>query len=356
MKRLLLMFLLAWMGATLFAQQAMPVILISAQGKVCYKSPDNKKKQKAITGAVLKRQGAINLSNNSVVTLYCDGKFVEKSGKQLVSLLTVFPEGDNMVKPNFDLTFGDYTMAAFMMAVGSNDKRDGWGSIDRPKGTAGDGWGSIDRPKGTAGDGWGSIDRPKGTAGDGWGIDRPKGTAGDGWGGKSTSIAAIQPFGKVFPEIMRFYWSKPLGNDAFHVEIRDKENQLVMETTTKDTFWVVDLKNAAFKVGSQYDWTVSTVSSTPALAMTKIIEIGKQEGRSQAIQVVQKGELFAKSPESIKLVMQAVALETNGWFEEASRLYTQAQEKEPKNAYVKLMHSAFWLRCGLKPKARGVYR
>jgi len=351
MKRLLLMFLLAWMGATLFAQQATPVILISAQGKVCYKSPDNKKKQKAITGAVLKRQGAINLSNNSVVTLYCDGKFVEKSGKQLVSLLTVFPEGDNMVKPNFDLTFGDYTMAAFMMAVGSNDKRDGWG-IDNPKG-GGDGWGGIDNPKG-GGDGWGGIDNPKG-GGDGWGIDNPKG-GGDGWGGKGASITSIQPFGRVFPETMRFYWSKPIGNDAFHVEIRDKNNHLVMETTTQDTFWVVDLKNAAFKVGSLYDWTVSSVNSNPTKAQTKTFEIGKQEGRDQAIQLVQKGELFSKSPEAIKLVMQAVALETNGWFEEASRLYTLAQEKEPKNAYVKLMHSAFWLRCGLKPKARGVYR
>ncbi len=353
MKRLLLIFLLAWMGAALLAQQATPVFLISAQGKVCYKSPDKKQKDKAVTGGVYKKQGMLSLKKNATVTLYCDGKFVDKTGKQTLNLAEVFPEGNSMVKNNFDLTFGDYTVAAFMMAAASKDKRDGWGNITNPK-SSGDGWGTITNPK-SSGDGWGTITNPK-SSGDGWGtITNPK-SSGDGWGGKGLGIAAIQPFGKIFPRTMRFFWSKPAGAASFHFVIRNKTNQLIQETTTLDTFIIIDLKAASFKIGDKYDWLVETVESSPKRSNTLTFEIGEQEGHDKAVQATQKGELFGKSPEEIKLVMQAVALETSGWFEEASRLYEQAQSQHPKNEYVKLMHAAFWIRSGLTPKARAVYR
>jgi hypothetical protein len=337
MKKTLLFFLIACLALAVHAQQPMPVILISASGKVVYTSPDSKKTQKAITGAVLKREGEIKLSKNTSVTLYCDGKFVDKSGKGDLKLTDIFPIGNSTGKNNFDLTFGDYTLAAFLMAANTSDKRDGWGGIGDKSGT-GDGWGGIGDKSGT-GDGWGGIGDKSGT--------------GDGWGGKGADVTAIQPFGRLLPEMVRFYWSKPAGNDAFRVEIRDKNNQLLLETTTKDTFWVIDLKNGVLKPGIKYDWTVMTDTIR---SNTMTIEIGDQAARDKALLDVNKGELFKKSPPTIQTLMHAIALETNGWYEEASRKCQQAQNAEPKNVYVKLMHAAFWVRRGLKPKARGVYR
>ena len=352
MKQVITIVMVLCLGLSLQAQQLMPVVLVNANGKICYQSPGQKKKQEVITGAVLKRNGRVELPANASVTMYCDGNFVKKSGKQSFTLLEAFPEGAK-IKLDFDHDFGNYSMAAIMMVGGSNDKRDGWGTIDDPKKT-GDGWGTIDDPKKTA-DGWGTIDDPKKTA-DGWGtIDDPKKTA-DGWGGAGKSISAVQPFGRVMPATIRFYWSKPAGNEDYHFEIRDKANQLLMEKTLKDTFLVVDLKGAAFKTGVKYDWWVTTTGSQAIRSNTLSFELGTATERDEAIKMAEDGSLYKESPEELKRVMEAVSLELDGWFEEASRKYDTVQKMHPNNEYVKLMHAAFWMRCGLQPKARAVYK
>ncbi|MBK8555841.1 MAG: hypothetical protein IPL65_08740 [Lewinellaceae bacterium] len=288
MKQVITIVMVLCLGLSLQAQQLMPVVLVNANGKICYQSPGQKKKQEVITGAVLKRNGRVELPANASVTMYCDGNFVKKSGKQSFTLLEAFPEGAK-IKLDFDHDFGNYSMAAIMMVGGSNDKRDGWGTIDDPK--------------------------------------------------------------KI-----RFYWSKPAGNEDYHFEIRDKANQLLMEKTLKDTFLVVDLKGAAFKTGVKYDWWVTTTGSQAIRSNTLSFELGTATERDEAIKMAEDGSLYKESPEELKRVMEAVSLELDGWFEEASRKYDTVQKMHPNNEYVKLMHAAFWMRCGLQPKARAVYK
>ncbi|MEZ4927370.1 MAG: hypothetical protein R3A50_13915 [Saprospiraceae bacterium] len=353
MKRFCLLFLMACMAFAVHAQRPMPVMLISSEGKVSYKSPDVKKRSKVNTGAVLKRDGMVKLTGKSKATFLCDGKFVEKSGKGEVDLASVYPVGKTQVLPNFDLNFGDFSTAAFMMAASSNDPRDGWGNIEEGKGN-GDGWGNIEEGKGN-GDGWGNIEEGKGN-GDGWGnIEEGKGN-GDGWGGKGADVVSIQPYGKIMPKSVRFYWSKPAGKNTYNFMLKDDSGKVVFESTVPDTFLVVDLSKPLFKAGAKYHWNVSTKSDDPVESNTMIIEIGDKAGMDKAMGDAKDGDLYAKSAGNIQLVMQAVALESNSWFDEAAKLYEKAQKMDSKDTYVKLMHSAFWVRRGLKAKAREVYK
>ena len=138
--------------------------------------------------------------------------------------------------------------------------------------------------------------------------------------------------------------------------LKDDSGKVVFESTVPDTFLVVDLSKPSFKAGAKYHWNVSTKSDDPVESNTMIIEIGDKAGMDKAMGDAKDGDLYAKSAGNIQLVMQAVALESNSWFDEAAKLYEKAQKMDSKDTYVKLMHSAFWVRRGLKAKAREVYK
>lgn len=353
MKRFLLFTAALCLSLIVYAQdEPKPVILLSSQGKIVYQSPAKRGKQTVATGAVFKRAGEIQLKKNSSALLYCEGKFKTIQGNAAVALTEVFPVGNSMVKMNFDLTFGDYVMAAFIMAANAKTT-DGWGGIKDPDETA-DGWGGIKDPDETA-DGWGGIKDPDETA-DGWGTIKDPDETADGWGGMGHRISAIQPFGKITAGKTTFNWSKPAGNPAYHLSVIDANGKIITETTTSDTFLSLDLDKLGLAAGSQYQWVITTEGSNPMKSNVLRFEIGSADMQNGVLRNVEKSELYQQSPEVVRGLMRATALEKLGWFDAAANTLRETQAANPDNEVVKLMHAAFWNRWGLRVKARAVYK
>ncbi|MBE2206437.1 MAG: DUF928 domain-containing protein [Saprospiraceae bacterium] len=352
MKNQLLIWACALLGmVSAQAQEVAPVALVAASGKVVYSSGGAK--QKLVPGAVMKSSGTLTLGKNGSALLLSDGRFKQLSGKQSWVLASQFQaDADGVSRLNFDQTFSNYVMSALQLAASPENAGDAWGAVRTGTGT-GDGWGSVRTGTGT-GDGWGNVRTGTGT-GDGWGVVRTGTGTGDGWGGKGNSIRAIRPFGKVLPGTATFRWSKPAGNRSFKLIISDMRNQTVLETTTVDTFFTVDLTQPPFQAGGTYQWSIASNESPAAVSNTLQIELSDAAGRKAAIERVQRAASHAQNPPEVQMLMQAVSLEQADFFEEAAGIYSTLQKSQPKNQLARLMHAAFWMRYGLKEVATEVY-
>lgn len=361
---LLLLALCLWNSAQ--AQEEAPVILVASQGKVTYQSPAGKGRQKLTNGAVLQRGGALKLNKSGSTILLSNGHFRRLEGKNTFPLSEQFPDGSNtMISLNFDYTFSNYLNSAIMLAADPNSAGDAWGAI-RTDSKSGDGWGAIRSGSGT-GDGWGAIRSGSGTgdgwgavrsgsgSGDGWGTIRSGSGTGDGWGGKGNAIHGVQPFGKVLPGSVQFRWSRPSGNRTYKVTIMDMRGNMLMESTTQDTFLTMDLSQDIFKPGQMYQWRAASNEEPVAVSNTLAFAIGAEKDRAAAIKDAQDSEIYAQSTAAVQGLMQAVALEGSDWYIDAAQQYRSLQNAEPRNELIRLMHAAFWLRYGLKAVAAEVY-
>lgn len=328
--------LLCWQSVQ--AQEVAPVALVAASGKVVYSSAGAK--QKLVPGAVLKPSGTLTLGKKSSVLLLSDGQFKQMKGKQSTVISTQFQEAaSGAARLSFDYIFSNYVMSALQMAASAENSGDGWGAVRTGTGT---------------GDGWGSVRTGTGT-GDGWGVVRTGTGTGDGWGGKGNQIRAIQPFGKLMPGAATFRWSKPAGNRTFKLTISDLRNQTMLETTTVDTFFTVDLTKAPFRAGVTYQWSIGSEEAPAAVSNTLQIELSDATQHNAAVERVQRAPSYAQSPPEVQMLMQAVSLEQADFYEDAAGFYRSLQKSQPKNQLVRIMHAAFWVRYGLKEVATEVF-
>ena len=337
-KTILLLFaLIIWAGA--YAQDEAPVILVATKGKVTYQSPGSKKKQKLIDGAVLRRGGALNLKKGSSAVLLSDGHFRQVADKNTYPIAEQFADAGNMISLNFDHTFGNFVNSAIMVAADPLNANDAWGGVSSGKGS-GDGWGTVGSGKGT-GDGWGTVSSGKGT--------------GDGWGGEGNAIHGVQPFGKVLPGSVQFRWSRPSGNRTYKITIMDMRGNILMESTTRDTFLTVDLSQGAFQPGQMYQWRAASDEEPAAVSNTLAFAIGADKDRTAALEDAQDSDIYAQSTTAVQGLMRAVALEGSDWYMDAANQYRSVQNVAPRNEMARLMHAAFWLRHGLKAVATEAY-
>lgn len=340
--------MLGWMISS-HAQNESPIVVMAAQGKISYQAPGYSSK-KISAGALFKSAGALKLKANSNITLFADGQFQTIKGPKATALKDVFADQAGLVKINFERGFGDYLIGALDLAANSENPKDAWGTIVGKK-SSGDGWGTIVGKK-SSGDGWGTIVGKK-SSGDGWGTIVGKKSSGDGWGGKGKRINNIAPFGKIRPGSKLFQWSKPEDAQNFQLEIKNSKGEVILKTTTQDTFLTVNLDPTQFKEGQQYIWQVSSgeLKSNPLA-----LEIGTSQSLSSAVQKAETAESYAKNAATVQGLMRAVALEQGEWFGDAAQIYRDVQKAEPDNLLVKLMHAAFWMRNGPKPMAEQAFK
>jgi hypothetical protein len=100
---------------------------------------------------------------------------------------------------------------------------------------------------------------------------------------------------------------------------------------------------------------VTVAGDTATTSDALFFEIGEAATEQEALQSAQKAPLYQQSTEEVRILLQAVALEQDEWYEEASRLYQNLQKSESKNNLIRLMHAAFWMRQGLKPLAETAF-
>lgn len=341
------LWMLGWMISG-HAQNESPIVVMAAQGKISYQAPGYSSK-KISAGALFNSAGTLKLKASSSITLFASGQFQTIQGPKTAALKDVFADQSG-VKINFERGFGDYLIGAMDLAANPENPKDAWGTIVGKKGS-GDGWGTIVGKKGS-GDGWGTIVGKKGS-GDGWGTIVGKKGSGDGWGGKGKRINNIAPFGKIRPGSKLFQWSKPEGAQNFQLEIKNSKGEVILKTTTQDTFLTVNLDPTQFKEGQQYIWQVSSgeLKSNPLA-----LEIGTSQSLSSAVQKAETAESYAKNAALVQSLMRAVALEQGDWFGDAAQIYRDVQKAEPDNLLVKLMHAAFWMRNGPKPMAEQAFK
>jgi hypothetical protein len=368
LKQSILSIVAVCLGLFAFAQEArLPVIVAAAQGKpLIYRSPDGGGKMKLITGAAIKRDGSLQLKKGSRAMLFYNGDFQLVEGKKIFSLAEVFPNQDNpLLRLDFQLTFVDYLSAAINLAADPDNTADAWGGVKTEKGTGdgwgeiktvkgtGDGWGGVKTEKGT-GDGWGSVKSEKGT-GDGWGSVKTEKGTGDGWGGKGKDITAILPFGLLLPQTTTFSWSKPAGATSYQVSILDMNGNTLAEKVVKDTFCTFDLALAPFVAGTNYQWRAAALDNPASASNALPFALSDAAAQAAATMRAENSALYAQSPQSLRSLMRAVALERSDWYVAAAETYREVQKEDPKNEIARLMHAAFWMRYGLKEMATQAY-
>lgn len=340
---------------SLAAQQAAaPVVMLHSSGKIRYQAADSKKKQKVLDGAVLKADGQLLMKPGSEAVLFYSSHFARVEAEPVLPLMAPFADVDpNEALLNFDLTFGDFVMAAVQTAASPDNNTAAWGGIKTSSKT-GDGWGGI-KTSSKTGDGWGGI-KTSSKTGDGWGNIRTGSKTGDGWGGKGSSITAISPFGKFIPALATFHWSRPAGKPLFSFQIVDEMGSTVVATTTQDTSLQIDLSRPPFDSAKRYTWWVTTAGEKAYASNKVAIAFSTMDDLQAAKQEAIEAPLYQESAPAIQLSMEAIALERANLFQAADQAYQRARKVAPKNEFLRLMHAAFWLRNGNEEMASRAYR
>jgi hypothetical protein len=340
--------------AGLAQTEAPPAILVSSGGKLTYRTLNSKKQQKLVDGAVLKNTGTIRLKKRSSALLLSNGNLVQVSTKGKYPLTELFPQGqDETQRLNFDVTFSDYLMSAVLLAADSGNSGDAWSGIRTSTGS-GDGWGGIRTSTGS-GDGWGGIRTSTGS-GDGWGGIRTSTGSGDGWGGQGTKIFAIQPMGKILPKATVFRWSRPAGNPTYRLQLKDENGQVLLETSTRDTAFTVDLSQAVFSGAGRIEWQVAAEGSGGAVSNPLLFAFATPEDIAAALAPAKAAPTYANATPTVQQLMEATALERKDFFDAAAQRYQDVQRTDARSEMVRLMHAAFWLRHGMKSMATAVYK
>lgn len=347
MKKQLLLFTALSLAISLPAQEAKPVVIVNATGKVELIPQHATTPMEIQSGSVAKSTGQLKLANKATAVVYCNGSFKKVMGNQTIALSSICGTETARRSLNFDFNFGNYLMAAIEMVAMAQKRGDGWSNaVSDPKKT-GDGWGTaVSDPKKT-GDGWGNaVSDPKKT-GDGYGnaVSDPKKT-GDGWGGKGASITLILPFGKLLAAPTTFTWSKPAATDEYQLILLDSTNKTIHRVTVRDTFAQINLKALHLAAGNKFHWKVITSGAKPLESNDLEIAIGSKKEFKSALRDAGTSEL-AKSSKGIvpRGLAEAISLESGHWLYAAQQKYAQLQQKQPDNL-VRIMHAAFWMRYG----------
>ncbi len=346
MKKQLSFSVILAMALSLQAQEANPVVIVNATGKVAL-IPQNETTAMGIaSGAVAKNTGQLNLAKGAKAVVYCNGQFINVKGNQTVALSSICGNAPARRGLNFDRNFGDLLLGSIEMIAAAKSRGDGWANaVPDPK-KSGDGWGTaVPDPK-KSGDGWGTaVPDPK-KSGDGWGtaVPDPK-KSGDGWGGNGNTIASIMPFGKIKATGFTFRWSKPAGNQAYRVVITDINNKTIHSVEVRDTFAQIDLRKLNLSVGGKYRWKVSTNGNEPITSTELEFGIGTELERKAALSNAMSSGLFKSSNAAVlRGLTEAIALENDQWFYDAHQIYIKLQKHHDNMA--NYMHSAFWMRYG----------
>ena len=357
MKKLFL-FSAILLTASLFqAQEAKPVVIVNATGKVALLPQGATSSMELQSGAVAKSTGQLQLAKGSTAVVYCNGKFQKVKGNQTVALDSICGAATGRRSLNFDNNFGNYMMAAVEMVAVAKSRGDGWSNAVADPKKMGDGWGTAVADPNKMGDGWGTAVADPKKMGDGYGnaVADPK-KMGDGWGGKGASITLILPFGKLLAAPTTFSWSKPSVTDAYQFVIMDDNNTNIHSVSVRDTFAQIDLRALDLTVGSKYHWKVTTSGNKPLDSGALEFVIGSKKEFRAALNNTSSSNLAKSSKRSaLRGLTEAVALENGQWLYAAQQKYANLQQQQPDNT-VRIMHAAFWMRYGFALLARKAAR
>ncbi|HEX5625519.1 MAG TPA: hypothetical protein VFX48_05850 [Saprospiraceae bacterium] len=327
--------------SALIAQTPASVVIVSTSGKVKYESPSYKKPIALNPGSVVNMDGSLILESGDKALCLVDDKFIQIMGPGKKSIRKAVES--NKAKPviNFDGEFSQYVRSAVQFKAAVNEK-DGWGKVvDASK--SGDGWAGITNPK-PSDDGWGGITNPK-PSDDGWsGITNPK-PSDDGWGDAATQIAPRSPIGKLVPEITEFKWTGSAAVKQYRLEILNSMEQVVHTQLSKKTSAEVDMVALKLKTGEMYSWRVAPAEATSAEGYRSIkFTPAAKKDQDAAMRKSLKTKLSTATDPSLKLMMEAVALEQEEYHAAALAKYEAALAEDPRNEMVRMNYSAFLMR------------
>ncbi len=378
MKAFKLFFIILMFPIGLFAQsETMPVILVSADGKVTYQ--DNSKLN-VIPGSIMKKSGSLIVSPKGKAIVYHNYMFVEVSGDQSpISLDKLFVDDQSLVSKS-ELSFGEKMSDAVYNASisgvkmknqkdlvsGWGDKtgsgKDGWGDKTGSgkdgwgdkTGSGKDGWGDKTGSgkdgwgdkTGSGKDGWGDK---TGSGKDGWGDKTGSGKDGwgdktgsgkDGWGDKDIRTRSSCPGGKYVEDVNVLSWEPLKGTKIYTFVIEDMEHNLIYTTQVKGQEYALNSKVAKLKNGTKYAWYIHHPTkkevSTPVF-----FSIVSKEMEDKTLKSVQSADIYKKSNADIRLLMEAHQMEGEGFLLSAQTKYKKAIVMSPKNSLPKMMYSLF---------------
>ncbi|MFZ1526670.1 MAG: hypothetical protein WAT22_17745 [Saprospiraceae bacterium] len=334
MKAFKLFFIILMFPIGLFAQsETMPVILVSADGKVTYQ--DNSKLN-VIPGSIMKKSGSLIVSPKGKAIVYHNYMFVEVSGDQSpISLDKLFVDDQSLVSKS-ELSFGekmsDAVYNASISGVKMKNQKDlvsGWGD---KTGSGKDGWGDK---TGSGKDGWGDK---TGSGKDGWGDKTGSGK--DGWGDKDIRTRSSCPGGKYVEDVNVLSWEPLKGTKIYTFVIEDMEHNLIYTTQVKGQEYALNSKVAKLKNGTKYAWYIHHPTkkevSTPVF-----FSIVSKEMEDKTLKSVQSADIYKKSNADIRLLMEAHQMEGEGFLLSAQTKYKKAIVMSPKNSLPKMMYSLF---------------
>jgi hypothetical protein len=375
------LFLMALLLASgLYAQKPTPVVVVSALGKVEYRTADGALKLKPKAGSLLQDNGTLGVKDAGRALLYTDGQFQEIVGAADKKVAAVFPQKSDMTSQNFDATFGRYIESALGLAAVNFNKGTFWAAMTEPK-KNGDGWATAleatgdpaqaesDTRKKTR-SGWGTITSATGDPAQvesdtrkktrsGWGnitsatgdpaqaeSDTRKKTR-SGWGSGGSAIKGLLPFGYVQATSTSFSWYKPEGVGGCRLDLFDENNKVIYSVQTDKNTTLIDLSKLDLQEGDLYTWRVASTTDGNIKAAPLTFSVGSPEEMKVPAKRASKTTINANYSE-VRGLMEAVALEQGEWYYEADQAYARLLKANADNNLVRMMYAAFLTRYNME--------
>ena len=391
MRQLFTLIIVANLINTMVAQDNDPAIVIDSKGKITAVQADGKK-IKVAAGSAFDEQTTLTIADNSSVLLMRNGLFVNYTTSTFKIKDAPLPEEATL---NFDPLFADYVRGSLATSMYQTNQgnwgiknlkkrgdawaqtdpksKGGWGTTDpkskggwgttEPKSKGGwgvtepkskGGWGTTD-PKSKGG--WGTTD-PKSKGG--WGMTDPKSKGGwgttdpkskGGWGKEDVTIQVKSPGGLYNAKTAKLSWIKHNDVREYLFCIFDDDLNMVHSEISIMDFVNVDLSK--LDRSKTYYWQVFA-GMKKAISTGVTFTIASQEKTMEAKEISKDSDIYAKSSNEVKGMMDAAAFEVSGFYLDAYQAYDYLLATYPNNDLVKLNYAAFCMRMGQELKAKSL--
>lgn len=174
--------------------------------------------------------------------------------------------------------------------------------------------------------------------------------SGSGGGDSGNTINLNWPEqGKMIKQDATLEWSSLKSKGPYLVTISESGNgrNIIYNSVVEGNKASIPLSNLALNVGKAYEVKVSSKNRVSEKSGPSTIMIESMSNMKEVIRTAEGHEDFADASHLRKVLMQAMALELNGYVYNASQLYKSKMESDSDYMTLRNMRDAFVRRAGM---------
>lgn len=174
---------------------------------------------------------------------------------------------------------------------------------------------------------------------------------GDGHGDADANLLPITTNGgKVAGSDFFVSWAPKEGVEApgqYVFKLTDDNGKALFETTTGERNLTVRAAEAQLTAGKFYRWQAIAADNPSVRTPSVTIEYVAEDAIEAVLKPLRNDPIFQSADPAARLLLEAVALEQNGFQESAGLRYRSAMEQDPDHDLARALYKAFLWRQGL---------